>query len=54
MFDLNQVNAERLKDLHREAENERLARSAQKRNKGNLLKNALNALKALNSEAKER
>jgi hypothetical protein len=54
MFDLMQVNAERLKDFQREAANERLARSSQKQEKRNLLQNTLNTLKGFNSEAKER
>jgi hypothetical protein len=54
MVDLSQVNAERLKDLQREAANERLVRNSQKNEKRNLLQNALNVLKNFNSEAKER
>jgi hypothetical protein len=43
MYELNaQVNVERLKDMERDAANERLARSAQKDEKPNLLRNVLN------------
>lgn len=52
MFDISQVNAERLKDLQREAANERLVRNSQKNEKSNLLQNAMNVLKNFNSEAK--
>jgi hypothetical protein len=53
MINLPQVNAERLKDLQREAENERLVRS-QNQEKPNVLKNVLNVLKNLNSAEKSR
>lgn len=54
MNQLTQMNAERMKDLQREAQNERLARNSQNQEKRNLLQNALNSLKSLNSDANRR
>jgi hypothetical protein len=55
MYELNsQVNVERLKDMKRDAENERLARSAQNQEKTNILRNALNAIKALSNDEPKR
>lgn len=54
MYELNaQVNAERLKDMQRDAENERLARSSQNQEQNSVLRNALNLFK-LNSEERKR
>lgn len=53
MYEMNvQVNAERLKDMQREAQNERLARSAQSQEKNNVLRNALNLFKQNSEESK--
>lgn len=56
MYDLNyQVDAERRKDLKREAENHRLAQDFQKNEKSNVLKNAMNVLNVLSgNDSKER
>ena len=53
MYELNaQVNVERLKDMQRDAENERLARSAQNQEKNSVLRNALNLFKLNSDETK--
>jgi hypothetical protein len=53
MYSLNsQVNTERLKELQREAANERLARSSQNQEKNSVLRNALNVLKQNSDESK--
>jgi hypothetical protein len=49
-----QINLERRKELEREAKNERLARSAQNQEKTNILRNALNAIKALSNDEPKR
>lgn len=55
MNHLAQMNAERMKDLQREAQNERLARNSQNQEeKRNLLQNALNVLKLMNSAENRR
>ena len=54
MYEINvQVNVERLKDMQRDAENERLARSAQNQEKTNVLSNVLSVFK-LNNEDRKR
>ena len=53
MYNLtNQVNVERLKDLQREAANERLVRNSQNQEKTNVLRNALNVFKQNSDERK--
>jgi hypothetical protein len=53
MYNLsNQVNIERLKDMQREAANERLARSTQNQDKNSVLRNALNVFKQNSDERK--
>jgi hypothetical protein len=55
MYELNtQVNVERLKDMQRDAANERLARSAQNQEKTNVLRNAFNVFKAMSSDEQKR
>ena len=54
MYQTNvQVNVERLKDMQRDAENERLARSVNAQEKTNVLQNAMNLFK-FNSEERKR
>jgi hypothetical protein len=53
MYELNaQMNVERLKDMQRDAENERLARSVQNQEKNSVLRNALNLFKHNSDERK--
>lgn len=49
MYETNlEFNLQRRQDLEREAQNERLARSASKEEKSNILRDALNALNVFN------
>lgn len=53
MYELNlKVNQERLKDLQREAENQRRAQESQRQEKNNVLQNAFKRFVASDSQAR--